>query len=343
MTVRFRGGSYPIIFTRLITAMGELPSRTRWITDSHVAHLYPTDSLPFPTHVVPAGEASKSFDVYQSVLHWLADTKTKRGDTVVAFGGGVIGDLAGFAAATYMRGVSLVQIPSTLLAMVDSSVGGKVGIDLPQGKNLVGAFKPPKAVYVCPELLQTLPEREWRSGLAEVLKYGFIMDAAAARELHQAPLMPNDDRMEAWIKRSIEHKAYVVERDEYETTGLRATLNFGHTVGHAIEKLQNYTDWLHGEAIAAGMVVETLIAEKLGLCPVGTRAWIESSIAAHGLPTRLPAGCDPKSLVETMALDKKAGADGLAFSFVTDIGTCKLFPSVNVDDVRRILEEWDES
>ncbi len=341
MTIRHRNGAYPIVFTSLAVALEAIPVAARVITDQNLAGLY-SEPLSRFKHVqtLPSGEQSKSIKEYLTTLQWLASTGMTRGETVLAFGGGVVGDLAGFVAATYMRGVTLIQIPTTLLAMVDSSVGGKVGIDLPQGKNLVGSFKPPHTVYICNQVLDTLPSREFMSGMAEVLKYGFIMDAPMARSLAESPLASGDSRMSQVVRTCITHKAFVVERDEFETSGLRATLNFGHTVGHAIEKLQGYSDWTHGEAIAAGMVAECAIAEAIGFAPTATSAFIESSLREHGLPTRLPKDFSAEQIVESMKLDKKAGREGIALSLVAELGTCKLMPSVNEEKVRRALDEF---
>ncbi len=343
MTVRHRNGAYPIVFTSLEIALSELPVHGRLITDHNLAALLPNLVERFPnSQVVTAGETSKSIDQFFELVTWLAQVGTKRSDPLIAFGGGVIGDLAGFVASAYMRGVPLIQVPTTLLAMVDSSVGGKVGVDLPEGKNLVGAFKPPTAVYICPELLATLPDYEFKSGVAEVLKYGFIMDPAMVKDLKAKPLTPNDDRLEPIIRSCVQHKAHVVERDEYETTGLRAILNFGHTVGHAIEQMQGYSDWSHGEAISAGMVVEARLSEVLELCPAGTYETVKNVIQSHGLPTAVPRNLNHDELVETMRLDKKVSTKGLAFSLLTDIGTCKLVTSVNAETVRRVLDELDD-
>lgn len=341
MRIRHRQGSYPIIFTTLDVARDAVPFDALIVTDSNLAEVYIRHfRTDIPTLVVPAGEASKSMEQFERIVTWLARHEMRRAQPLVAFGGGVIGDLAGFAASTYARGVPLIQIPTTLLAMVDSSVGGKVGIDLPQGKNLIGSFKAPATVYICPEVLQTLPEREFRAGVAEVLKYGFIMDEPLATNLAKLPLFPSDGRLPEIIKTCIKHKAAVVERDEFDSTGLRAILNFGHTVGHAIEKLQNYEGWLHGEAISAGMVAEASLSENLGLAPIGTRAAIASALAAHNLPTVLPNDLPPADLVAAMRFDKKATDEGLAFSLVTGIGTCKLVMGVKEDDVLRSLDEF---
>ena len=344
MKVRHRHGAYPIIFTTLEVARDAVPHDALVVTDSNLAEVYVEHFRPsIPTLVVPAGESSKSIEQYARILNWLSHHKAKRNQPIVAFGGGVIGDLVGFVAGTYMRGVPLIQIPTSLLAMVDSSVGGKVGIDLPQGKNLVGVFKAPDTVYLCEELLETLPEREFRSGVAEVLKYGFIMDAPLAKDLASRPLLPGDDRLASVLRTCIQHKAFIVERDEFETTGLRATLNFGHTLGHAIEVLQGYSDWLHGEAIAVGMVFEAFLAEKLGVAAEGTRDHIEATVTAHRFSSKIPDTLDTDELVELMSLDKKARKRALAFSLVSDIGTCKLVHGVEPDHVRQSLNEFRKS
>lgn len=338
MNIRHSAGTYPIVFSQLEVALQELPERSWILTDSNLAALYGA-RLPKECFVVPAGEGSKSVGKWEEAIHWLADQGAKRGDTVVAFGGGVVGDLAGFVAAAYMRGVRFVQIPTSLLAMVDSSVGGKVGVDLPQGKNLVGAFKPPQGVFVCTELLQTLPGREFQNGIAEILKMALIMDSALVEELESTPLRPNDARLDTIVRTSIRHKASVVERDEFETSGLRATLNYGHTVAHALERVLGYEGLLHGEAVAIGIVVEARIGELLGKTESGTTEFVARLISSHGLPTSIPPHLNPEEIVEAMALDKKSTAAGLAFALITRVGACKLFHSVDPEIVLRALHE----
>jgi 3-dehydroquinate synthase len=256
----------------------------------------------------------------------------------VAFGGGVVGDLAGFLAATYLRGVPFIQVPTTLLAQVDSSVGGKVGIDLPEGKNLVGAFYPPTSVQIPLECLHTLPERELRNGSAEVLKYGLIQDAALWHELEE-PLGVGTPRLETVVRRCIELKAEVVAEDELETTGRRAILNFGHTIGHALEHRYEYGTLLHGEAISVGMVAEARLGELLGMTPAGTAVAIAKRFEAWGLPTTDPALQEPDSLIDAMRGDKKAQDGRLAFSLLEGIGACKLVEQVDEQVVRRALAE----
>lgn len=330
MIVRHSGGSYAVATTTLSDALSNLPSDAAILTDANVANVA---ILPkgVPALVMPPGEATKSLAQFGAALGWLARIGASRRTTVVALGGGVVGDLAGFVAAAYMRGVPCLQIPTTLLAMVDSSVGGKVALDLPEGKNLAGAFWPPCEVRIPLDALDALPERQRTNGLAEVLKYGFIMDE---------PLLESDfegDLREV-VLRCVALKAQVVEEDEHETTGRRAILNFGHTVGHAIERLTGYGPVLHGEAIAVGMTVEAALGERLGISPPGTAERVRDVLARHGLPTTHPTLGEPDAMLATMRGDKKAVGGNLAFSLLTRVGDCKLFPSVPEDDVRRALE-----
>ena len=323
MIVRHSGGEYPVIETTLLQVLAALPEDARVITDANVVNVAPPSDRP--TLVLPAGEATKSLERFAEALAWLAKTGASRQTTVVALGGGVVGDLAGFVAAAYMRGVPLLQIPTTLLAMVDSSVGGKVAVDLPEGKNLAGAFWPPTEVRLPLDALDTLPPRQRTNGMAEVLKYGFIMDAPLLNE-------PLD------VMRCVRLKAQVVEEDEYETTGRRAILNFGHTVGHAIERLTGYGPVLHGEAISIGMAVEADLGERLGVTAPGTSERVCETLRSHGLPTAHETTRETEAMLSAMRGDKKAVGGRLAFSLLTRIGECKLVTDVPEDDVRRVLE-----
>ncbi|MEI7577657.1 MAG: 3-dehydroquinate synthase [Armatimonadota bacterium] len=290
--------------------------------------------------IIPAGESSKNLKQYERLLAELATRQAKRKTALVAVGGGVIGDLAGFAAATYMRGIPFIQVPTTLLAMVDSSVGGKVGIDTEFGKNLVGAFYPADKVYVDTTWLESLPNRQWQSGMAEVLKYGFIMDPELASSLSEQPLYNHlDHRTLTMISKCIQHKKQVVEADEFETTGYRAILNFGHTVGHAIEKLTNYDIYTHGEAISVGMVIETKIGEKLGICDSGLSQRIEKDLRAHGLPTNAGTTQDVENIIQSMRGDKKSMRGELSMSLITNIGECKLVHDIPEALVQEVLRE----
>jgi 3-dehydroquinate synthase len=334
MEVRSSSGSYSIEFASLTAIATDLPSNSFVITDRNVWSHWGSIFDHLPTLVLEPGEASKRLAGAETCYRWLAHHGATRSSTILAFGGGVIGDLAGFVAATYMRGVRLIQVPTTLLAMVDSSVGGKVGVDLPEGKNLVGAFYPPQKVLIPLETLGTLPPREFTNGMAEVCKYGAIMDAQLFGELSRGV---SRGQMQSLIKTCISHKADVVQEDEFETTGRRAILNFGHTVGHALEKVTGYSDLLHGEAISIGMVVESRIGESIGHTKTGTTEQLRACLESNGLPTELPL-VEEQELIAAMKLDKKALPGQLAFSLLTHIGGCKLCTGVPEEAVLAALK-----
>ena len=287
--------------------------------------------------VLPAGEPTKSFRQLGPLCERLLELGLERGDLVVAFGGGVIGDLAGFAAGILRRGVRFVQIPTTLLAQVDSSVGGKTGINTPQGKNLIGVFHQPSLVIADTDVLKTLPPREMRAGYAEVVKYGLLGDANFFRWLEAAydGVFGFDlETLVTAIETSVKAKAAIVERDEHET-GDRALLNLGHTFGHALEAWTGYSDrLLHGEGVAIGMCLAFRFSERLGLCPEGTAARVAAHIAAVGLPTKIAdipgSTADAAELVRLMGQDKKVKDGRLTFILVRDIG--QAFVSRDVDE-----------
>ena len=294
------------------------------------------------------GEPTKRQEVISRVYDRLVAMQADRRTIVIAVGGGVIGDAAGFAAATYNRGLPFVQCPTTLLADVDSSVGGKVGINHPQAKNLIGAFHQPLGVVIDTDLLRTLPDREYRAGLAEVVKYGVILDAEffAWMEGHIAELNARDPRsLQHAIARSCRLKADVVEHDEYERTGLRAVLNYGHTFGHAFEALSGYGELLHGEGVAIGMVYASRLAESLGrIDHAMTRRQVELLKALH-LPTQLPVGLNwsADEVISRMRLDKKSEAGQLRFVLPTRMGHVELVDGVDEALVRHVLETEDSS
>ena len=257
--------------------------------------------------VLPDGEQYKTLDTLDRIFTELLQQKHSRTTTLIALGGGVIGDITGFAAAAYQRGVDFIQIPTTLLSQVDSSVGGKTGVNHPLGKNMIGAFHQPKAVIADTETLNTLPERELSAGLAEVIKYGFIRDAAFLQwiETNMSTLVERDAQALTYaIKRSCEVKAEVVAADEREG-GLRAILNLGHTFGHAIEAAQGYGQWLHGEAVGAGMVMALELSCRMGNLAQEELVRSKSIIAAAGLPVLGPADMSVDTYLEKMAVDKK--------------------------------------
>jgi 3-dehydroquinate synthase len=338
MTIRHRNGSYPVTFGAHSDLRAVLEGGSIVITDTIVAGHYADLLEGLKVISVEPGERSKSPKTFSELCSKLAKERLSRKDSLVTFGGGVVGDLGGFVAATYMRGIQYTQIPTTLLAQVDSSVGGKVGIDLPEGKNLVGAFWPPSQVLICPEVLQTLSEREFNNGSAEVLKYAFIMDAGMLGAIGDS-LSPSHPHVANIIRACIAHKAQVVAEDEFETNGLRAILNFGHTVGHAIELLLGYGLILHGEAISIGMVAEARLGERLGITPPGTTETVRSVLERQKLPVEHPILNDADSLLEAMRSDKKAHNGCLAFSLLTKVGGCKLVPGVDEALIREVLEQ----
>jgi 3-dehydroquinate synthase len=301
-----------------------------------LAGLIGTDAVA----TVPAGENSKSLAEAARLYSRLAALAADRRSPVIAVGGGVVGDVAGFVAATYNRGLPLVMVPTTLLAMVDSSVGGKVGINLPEGKNLVGAFYQPAGVWIDIALLDTLPEREYRSGLAEVVKYGMILDAEFFGWLEanaDMVLRRSPAAVAHVVARSCRLKADVVEQDEREETGLRMVLNYGHTFAHASEAVGGYGAWLHGEAVAAGMVCASRLAERRGLIPAEVTSRQMKLLARFGLPTERRAEWDPEALLATMRRDKKNVGGRLRFVLPTRLGHVAAFDDVPEALVREVL------
>ena len=283
---------------------------------------------------LPDGEQYKTLDTLDRIFDRLTDVGFSRDTTLLALGGGVIGDITGFAAACYMRGVDFLQVPTTLLAQVDSSVGGKTGVNHKAGKNLIGAFHQPRMVMIDTNTLSTLPERELRAGLAEVIKYGAIADVLFLDWLEEnMPLLLGKDSaaLAHAIRRSCELKAEVVSDDEREA-GRRAILNFGHTFGHAIERCQGYGDWLHGEAVAAGMI---MAAELSGL-PAADTERLRALVEAAGLPVA-PPGLDPDAMREAMGMDKKVLGGKQRFVLLESLGHAVV--SSDYDDARlaRIL------
>lgn len=339
LKVKTRSGDYDIAFCSLREAWQNVFGARFLITDENVAALYASFLSGERPIVLPPGEPTKSLQVVDRCLEQLAMGGANRQTTIVAFGGGVIGDTAGLVAALYMRGVAYVQIPTTLLAQVDSSIGGKVGVDLRAGKNLAGAFYPPSRVVICIETLRTLDDRQFNNGMAEVWKYGFISDAGLVDLLSAQPLssQAEEQRLQQVVERCITIKKLIVEEDEFEMNGSRATLNFGHTIGHGLETLTGYSHFLHGEAISIGMVAEAQLGEELGYTESGTADTIRACLDRQGLPTALPSSIDRADLINVIGRDKKRTGDGLAFSFVSNIGKCKLVVGVPQRDVEKVL------
>jgi len=287
---------------------------------------------------VPDGEAHKNWATLNHILDTLLRERCERKTTLIALGGGVIGDLTGFAAAIYLRGVPFIQVPTTLLAQVDSSVGGKTGINHPLGKNLIGAFHQPRLVLADTATLNTLPEREFAAGLAEVIKYGLILDAALFDwlEANIARLSARDpEALEYAVRRSCEIKAAVVAADERES-GTRALLNLGHTFGHAVEAGLSYGTWLHGEAIAAGTVMAARLSQRMGLLPPADAGRIESLLSRAGLPVRAPA-LGVERYLDLMGLDKKVEGGKLRLILLRRIGEAFVTSDFPQGELRAVL------
>jgi 3-dehydroquinate synthase len=287
-----------------------------------------------------AGEAQKSLASASQLYDALVELPADRRTLVVAVGGGVIGDLAGFAAATYARGIPLLMVPTTLLAMVDSSVGGKVGVNHPRAKNMIGAFHQPIGVFIDTSTLDTLPEREFRSGLAEVVKYGVILDAvffAYLETSYEQILQRDSAAIQRIVLRSCELKAQIVAQDEREETDIRAKLNYGHTFAHAFETAGGYAHWLHGEAVAAGMVCASRLAERRGLIASDVTERQVRLLRAFSLPIAANTDWPIDDLVQTMRKDKKAIGGRMRFILPTKLGEVALFDEVPEADVRAVL------
>lgn len=323
---------------------GFTPSKCVLIYDGHVErHAQELLKLePMAALKVMPGEEQKSLAALSTLYDGLAAAKADRQTLVLAMGGGVIGDLAGFAAASFNRGLPLLMIPTTLLSMVDSSVGGKVGINHSAGKNLIGAFHQPRGVWIDTHYLSTLPDREFRSGLAEVVKYGIILDAAFFQWLEQhadAILNKVQAAMAHIITRSCQLKAQVVEQDEFETTGIRALLNFGHTLGHAVEKVTGYGQLLHGEAVAIGMVFACRLAEQLDMINSNITTRVIQLLQRFHLPTEVDTNLSTNALIGAMQHDKKNVAGQLRFVLPTEIGTVQSGIVVEQTIVANLLQQ----
>jgi 3-dehydroquinate synthase len=356
ITVRAGGGSYDVHcrwgaledLGRLMRQAG-LDGVASVIADETTARLHGAAGLASlraagfepDIYAIPPGEPSKSLDTMRGVYDWLVDRRAERGSPVVALGGGVAGDLAGFAAATYLRGVPFVQAPTTLLAMVDASVGGKTGVDHARGKNLIGAFYPPRLVVADTSLLATLPPRALRDGFAEAIKHALIRDPALLDALEReadALLKLDPQRITELVERNVAIKAAVVSEDEREG-GLRMILNYGHTTAHAIEAVTGYGRVMHGEADSAGMMVAAEIGRRHGVTPAHVGERQARVFARYGLPLRIP-GTDVDRVMEAMAHDKKVSGRRLRWILLEDVGRPVVRDDVPPDLVRDVLQEF---
>jgi len=321
--------------------------KTLVITNTTIAPLHGEKLPNTKLAIIPDGEQHKNLETIAQLYADCVAAGLDRGSTVIALGGGVVGDMAGFVAATYMRGIRFVQIPTTLLSMVDSSVGGKVGVDLPQGKNLVGAFKQPDAVLIDPDVLDTLPAREWRCGMAEVIKHGFLADEMLLEMVTDNPsLNPSpfhgeglEEKMKnaaELVARAVQVKVDVVQRDPFEK-GERAHLNLGHTFGHAIEQATHY-QWPHGEAVGAGLLAAARLSYALNLCDSSIPERMEDILEHVGLPRRLN-GIDPEAIYAAMATDKKWLGGHSRFVLLKAVGQPLIVEDVPKETIIQILSE----
>jgi 3-dehydroquinate synthase len=343
VTINLGPRSYPVyIGENLLDEAGRicreasLNGHAAVVTDTNVGALYGeqlskalSDSgFKVSIHPVHVGEPSKSFAAVAALCEDLARHGVDRQSFVVALGGGVIGDLAGFAAAVYYRGIPVIQIPTTIMAQVDSSIGGKTGINLSAGKNLVGAFHQPRAVLADLKTLKTLGQREWNEGFAEVIKYGVIREKPLLAELRKgAPSLPD------LVPRCVEIKGSFVAEDERETTGSRALLNFGHTLGHAIEAVAGYGTFLHGEAVALGMMAAAHVSAKRAGLPEEDIQEIETAIKLFDLPTRLPLDLSRSKILERVFADKKFIDGKIRFVVARTLGCASLADNVTLQDL----------
>lgn len=346
--------SHPVhVGSGILDRVGELardaglkPGRAALISDSNVAKLYASrvsaslKAADFDAVVIeiPAGEASKSLEMLATLYDRMTEAELDRQSVVFALGGGVTGDLGAFAAATYLRGIAVVQIPTTVVAQVDSALGGKSGVNHRLAKNLIGAFYQPRMIVADVESLKTLPEREFREGLAEVIKYGAIMDEAMVGDLErdlEAILRRDVGILEAMVERSLKHKAYVVENDEHEG-GLRKILNFGHTIGHAIEASAGYGQYLHGEAVAIGMVSACAMSRKFAGLAARESDRLVELIRRAGLPTSMGSQARSEDFTRALRLDKKRVEKQIEFVLIDYLGHA-LTQKVRFEDIFSVL------
>ncbi|MDJ0534535.1 MAG: 3-dehydroquinate synthase [Xenococcaceae cyanobacterium MO_207.B15] len=291
------------------------------------------------THLIEAGEPYKTLKSVQQIYDIALKNHFERSSTFIALGGGVIGDVTGFAAATWLRGVNFVQVPTSLLAMVDAAIGGKTGVNHPQGKNLIGAFYQPKLVMIDPNVLKTLPKREFRAGMAEVIKYGIIWDADLFAKLERAEAIDSFEKidpklLQIILVRSAKAKADIVSKDEKEA-GLRAILNYGHTIAHAVESLTNYQCFVHGEAVAMGMVAAGKIAVVMGNWSEQEAKRQDKLIEKAGLPLKIPSQLNKQPIIDALQRDKKVKAGKVRFVIPTQIGLATITDKVTT----RVIEK----
>ena len=354
--VHHSGGSYPVVAGwGLINSLGDrftdlgLTGTAYIITDENVMNLYARNvqralqSRNVAAHcfIIPAGETSKSFELAQAIYSWLANLKAERGHTIISVGGGVAGDLGGFIAATYLRGMAWVQVPTSMAAMVDASIGGKVAVNLPQAKNLVGAFYQPKGVFADVQSLSTLGKRELSEGWAEAIKHGFILDASLVDvfEEHAEALMDVEPEISTEvIRRSMAIKANVVSQDERETLGIRIMLNYGHTIGHALESSTEYGQFFHGEGVSVGMMSAASMAQEMGLHSQDIVDRQRRLLDRFNLPTSAK-GVNVDDILKGMSLDKKVQDGSKRWVMLEEVGRSVVRTDVPEELVQKTVRE----
>ena len=344
-TITTNTGGYPLILgvkaltylTSMLNNHG-LPKPNLIISDTNIAPLWSNkmgQQLSIPVFSIPDGESHKTLETVHNIYDQFLLHDLDRSSLVLVVGGGVVGDIAGFAAATYMRGIRWVNIPTTLLSMIDASIGGKVGVDLPQGKNMIGAFHPPEMVLADPETLTTLPDNEYKAGLAEVIKHGIIADAELFSLVNSKSLPLSRDL----LQKALEVKINIIQQDPFERNE-RAKLNLGHTIGHGVEAASNYR-LRHGEAIAIGLYGEALLAEQIGIADSGLSSKIEKQLASLGLPTKCP-GLSTIQIKQLMSTDKKKKSGNLYFTLPTSIGAVEYGVQVEDNILTKTIERLTE-
>ncbi|MGB4631160.1 MAG: 3-dehydroquinate synthase [Tepidanaerobacteraceae bacterium] len=349
LQVNLKNKDYPVYIKRgIIKELGKSlrrlssAKRVAIITDKNLSRIYGAQVLNvlnpagFETDVIAIepGEKSKTLATLADVFEGLVKSRITRRDIIIALGGGVVGDLGGFAASSFLRGMPYVQVPTSLIAQVDSSIGGKVAVDLPQGKNLVGSFYHPEAVFIDPDFLDTLDAREFSNGMAEVIKYGCIKDRQLFEELTGFDKNELLNNIETIIFKCLSIKKKFVEEDETDQ-GARMMLNFGHTLGHAIEKYYHYAKYSHGEAVAVGMYRVTKNSEDMGLTEPGTSQRLKEVLSKYGLPYEMPAG-NAAEIVEVIAMDKKNKGDSIDIVLLNSIGD-GFIKNINKDEIPRFF------
>jgi len=354
--VHHSGGTYPVVAGwGLIHSLGDrfvdlgLTNTAYIITDENVMNLYGRNvqralqkrGIAAHCFIIPAGETSKSFELAQGIYNWLAGLKAERGHTIISVGGGVAGDLGGFIAATYLRGMAWVQVPTSMAAMVDASIGGKVAVNLPQAKNLVGAFYQPKGVFADVQSLSTLGKRELAEGWAEAIKHGFILDASLVDvfEEHAEALMNVEPEISTEvIRRSMAIKADVVSQDERETLGIRIMLNYGHTIGHALESTTEYGRFFHGEGVAVGMMGAATMAQEMGLHSQDLVDRQSQLLERFNLPTSAK-GLNVTDILNGMSLDKKVQSGSKRWVMLEEVGRSVVRTDVPEELVEKTIRD----